>query len=538
MKHLKICIPAIAAALLCGCFQVEDVLTLEADGSGTVKMTVQTDVPEELAGMVGMSEFGGGTVYPPTSEAAARQIFPPKDFTLKVDDKVGPGEKHTVTIEAAFKDVNALLASAYGRAHQLALTTNANGQLKLQALSGGATMAQVARFKPEGEMADALPATALADAQKKKGEMRFEFRVTLPNAVSEASAARENKTVTLLVERAKCKDDEEFAGKLSGLVEAACSLQGVKFSPVTPPRLGLVPFNQLVAGKAATGTALPDTNKIAQAAHFIPYSLQVTRSLDLSGEGGSRNSQAQLTGAIVLPLELAPHRWGEPRLEEATDSKGNSLMPKKDADGNFSMRSSERFGQDSSGEEDLDESGNAKQTADKPHLIALSFKAPEWKIKKIGKIKAVLDLQYLGGIEVVKLSNAVPASLVTDMSKGSTRSFDFDSERGAIASTRLTELGLSLKIQMAMAQGGMTTIALETSGEKASVTDVQVFDSSGRPWPTTLVQPFASSGEDRSCQVMVAGQPKPPFSLAVAVGGVGASVAVPILLENIPIGDK
>jgi hypothetical protein len=52
------------------------------------------------------------------------------------------------------------------------------------------------------------------------------------------------------------------------------------------------------------------------------------------------------------------------------------------------------------------------------------------------------------------------------------------------------------------------------------------------------VQPFASSGEDRSCQVMVAGQPKPPFSLAVAVGGVGASVAVPILLENIPIGDK
>jgi hypothetical protein len=37
---------------------------------------------------------------------------------------------------------------------------------------------------------------------------------------------------------------------------------------------------------------------------------------------------------------------------------------------------------------------------------------------------------------------------------------------------------------------------------------------------------------------MVAGKPKPPFSLALAVGGVGALVGVPILVENVPVGDK
>jgi hypothetical protein len=48
-----------------------------------------------------------------------------------------------------------------------------------------------------------------------------------------------------------------------------------------------------------------------------------------------------------------------------------------------------------------------------------------------------------------------------------------------------------------------------------------------------------SSGDgDRSCQLMVAGNPKPPFSLALAVSGVGASVSVPILVENVPISDK
>jgi hypothetical protein len=65
-----------------------------------------------------------------------------------------------------------------------------------------------------------------------------------------------------------------------------------------------------------------------------------------------------------------------------------------------------------------------------------------------------------------------------------------------------------------------------------------VFDAEGRPWPTTLMQPDSSGSEERSCQVMVAGKPKPPFSLAVAVSGVGASVSVPILVEHVPVGEK
>jgi hypothetical protein len=90
---------------------------------------------------------------------------------------------------------------------------------------------------------------------------------------------------------------------------------------------------------------------------------------------------------------------------------------------------------------------------------------------------------------------------------------------------------------MAMIQSGMTMVSLETGGGMAALVDAQVFDVDGRPWPTTLMQ-SESTGEDRSCHIMVAGKPKPPFSLALAVGGVGASVGVPILVENVPIGEK
>jgi len=271
----------------------------------------------------------------------------------------------------------------------------------------------------------------------------------------------------------------------------------------------------------------------------VPYVLHVTRSLDLSGEGGGEASMAQLTGAILVPAELAPQQWGEPKLEEAVDGKGNSLMLKAEGDEMSRMSRYAGFGM----RDDTDEEGDAeasppKEPTEKEHPVALSFKAPEWKVKEIAKVKGVLELEYLGGAEVIKLSNAVPASLVADMSKQSSYSYSSDSERGQITDSRLTDIGLSLRVQMAMVQSGMTTLSLETSKGKSALVDAQVFDAEGRPWPTTLMQPDSSGSEERSCQVMVAGKPKPPFSLAVAVSGVGASVSVPILVEHVPVGEK
>jgi hypothetical protein len=481
---------------------------------------------------------GGSPSYPPTDESEARRFFPQKDFVVKVEQKSADDVK-TLTVEAAFHDVNALLASSYGRAHQLSLQTNANGTLKLQALSGGSTLAQMALFKPEGPAAD-VDVPGMDDAQKKKNEMRFEFRVVLPNAATDANGARDNKTVSWAVERAKCKDDDDFSAKLSGVLEATCSAEGIKFSPMTPARLGLVPFDQLTAGVTASATSLPDTNKIIAAARFIPYTLHVTRELDLSGDGSGQSSQAQLTGAILLPTELAPQRWGDAKLLEAVDGKGNSLMPKEGADA-MPMRMG-RYGnfdaEMQSDEDDPDDASAKKEPAEKPHVISLSFKAPEWKVKDIGKVKGSLELIYLGGSEVIKLSNAVPASQVMDMSKAAAGGFNFNSARGEIVNGRLAELGFSLKVQMAMVQGGMTMISLETSGGKSALVDAQVFDADGHPWPTTLIEQDSGGGDDHSSQIMVAGKPKPPFSMAVAVGGVGASLNVPILVENIPVGDK
>jgi hypothetical protein len=530
-------IAPMAALFLCGCFQAEDELTVQPDGSGTVKLTLHSSLPDEMTQMMGMSShWGGGTAsYPPTSQAAAQRFFPQKDFTVKCEEKSGDDGK-TLRIDAAFKDINALLASPYGRAHQLSLATNAQGELRLLALSGGSVLAQGSSLTDDGD-GMGLEIPGLEDARKKKNEMRFVFRVNLPNPVTTANQVKDNRTVTWTVERAKCKDDDEFGERLGGTLEAACSAAGITFAPVTPARLGLVSFDKLTGGKIAATAKLPDTNKIASAARFVPCQLHVTRILELSGESYSPGSEASLTGAVELPPELRPDRWGEPVLEEVTDAKGADLLPKGD-DASRAPRhsfSSDVDVSDDDDEESPDAAAPPKAAPEKPHIITLEFKAPDWKVKQIARIKATLTLAYLGGIEVIKLSNAVPASLVMDMSKRHSFSGGMDSNRRQLTDSRLSDLGASLSVDMAMAQGPVTMISLQTGGA-ASLLDAQVFDAAGRPWPTTVVQSAALTGDARSCQLMVAGKPKPPFSLAVALGGVGASVTLPILTENVPVG--
>ena len=526
--------PVLLAGLLCGCLEVKDELTLQPDGSGAVRMEVHNRAPEQAMAMNSRVGYGSQSVtYPPVNKAEARHFFPAKDFNLTVNEKDEPGGK-LLTIEAAFKNIDALLASPYARAHQLSVQATTNGGFLLRAHGAGETVARMAVAKPEDHGRFQVP--GLNEART--NNLRFEFRVTLPNAVTEANGAKDGKTVTWSIERSKCKDDEEFAAKSALVLEARCSADGLKFFPVAPPRLGLLPFPDLAAGATAAAVALPDPAKITSAAQFVPYLLRVTRSLDLSGEGGGRDSQAELVGALVIPAELAPQQWGKVKLEEVVDPKGKSLLPKEDDD-SFRYRarsfSRSRFnGFSEEGEEEDDESEAPKTPGPQRHPVSFAFLAPDWKVKEIARIKGAVELQYLGGSHVVKLTNAVPAGLVRDMNQLRSSS-SFDSDRGLISNSRLAELGLSLRILMAMSQGPMTTIMLQAGGEKTALVDAQVFDAEGRPWPTTFTR-HESSGPERSCQVAVVGRPKPPFSLGLLVSGLGASVSVPVQLEHVPVG--
>ena len=453
---------------LCGCFNTKDELTINADGSGRVKIETRSSLPPELSeGMAMQSRMGGmggGTMYPPISEAEARKFFPGKDFTVTVKQNKADNGDTTTVIEAEFKDINALLASPYGRAHQLSVKIE-NGVLVVKGVTGLEGAARLAELKDDGDMGMAMM-PGIADLQKKKDEMRGEFRVTLPNAITTANGAREGKIATWIVERAKCKDAADFARQLGAVSEARCPAEGLKMAPVTPVRLGLLPFNELAAGAALERGATVDTNKIAAAVKFVPYGLMVTRSLDLSGEGGAEESGAQLTGAIVVPQEFAPQKWGEAKLDEAVDAKGNDLKPGEPGNEGRRFMMRQRYSRMESGD---DEESPTNAVADQRHMVSLAFRPPDWKVNEIGRVKGSIGLQYFGGTQVVKLTNAIPADWIADASKGM-RSRSYDSSERLLTSARLAELGLSITLQMGMVQNAMTMLELQVKGKDAALT--------------------------------------------------------------------
>jgi hypothetical protein len=524
---------------LCGCIKIKDELILNADGSGQVQLETVSSLPPEYAagmGMAGqMGGAGGGLIYPPVNESEARKFFPRKDFNVTVHAQKAANGDVTNVVQAEFKNLSALLASPYGRAHQLSVSI-ADGSLVVRALTGMEATARFAEITNNPAMGmDFGLAPALAGLRNKTNNLRAEFRLTLPNAIASATAAHEGRTATWVVERAQSKDADDFARQLGAVCEARCPAAGLKMTPVTPVRLGLRPFAELAAGVADAGAAV-DTNKIAAAAKFVPYGLVVTRSLDLSGEGGAQESGAQLTGAVVVPPEFEPQKWGEPKLDEVVDAKGNDLKPGEGGEGRAFARpwSSGLGGAD---EED-NESTNPPQ-----HVITISFRAPDWKVNEIARLKGSLTMQYYGGSQVVKLTNAIPTDWITDVSNlpGGMMGGRFDeSTAKPINSAALAGLGLSLSAQTCVAQSGLTMLTLQVQGQQAALTDAQVFDAGGRPWPTIFPpQGFGGGGggddDSESLEIIVAGKPKPPLSLAFVASGNGAAAPVPILLEHVSI---
>lgn len=514
--------------LLCGCIKTKDELTINADGTGKVRIETQTSIPPELSEGMGQARMGGasgGVIYPPVSEAEARKFFPGKDFSVTVKQQKADNGDVTTVIEAEFKNINALLASPYGGAHQLSVKI-ADGSMVVRGVTGMEATARFAEIKDDTGMGMAtMP--GLADLQKKKDEMRAEFRVTLPNVIAKANGTYDGKTATWIVERAKCKDDEDFARQLGAVSEARCPANGLKMTPVTPLRMGLLQFAELAAGAADTGATV-DTNKIAAAAKFVPYGLSVTRSLDLSGEGGAQQSAAQLIGAVVIPQEFTPQKWGDPKLDEVVDAKGNDLKPGDSDEGrNFLMRAHAL--ELENGDEEESATNSFQQ-----HVIAIGFRPPDWKINEIARIKGSVSLQYFGGSQVVKLTNAIPANWIGDASK-MMGGGGFNSSEKPLNSATLAGLGMSLSVQMGIAQSGFTMVTLQVKGKQAAMTDAQVFNVDGKPWPTFLQQQDFGGGDADMCQILIAGKPQPPLSLAIVASGSGSTVEVPILLEHVPI---
>jgi hypothetical protein len=461
------------------------------------------------------SEMPDYLAYPPLSEEDAKTLFPGEGFTVTVKPKKDEDAVAGQIVEVAFKDLNALMATPYGQARSLSLTREGD-KLVLASLSGLLPAIQA------GQSEEMRMVPTVGDLKEKANQLAGSFTVTLPAAVDSSNGTAAGTSVTWVMEREKTKDVAEAMKVFGRTMRATCPAAGIGFSPSPPPRLGLLPFAELKEGPSTHPVAIPKAEAVTAAARFVPYVLGVIRSFDLAGEGAGSENEATLVGAIALPRELEPGRWGEIRVEDVLDDQGKDLKAKDR--GYFRLS---HYADQLKWEEQ-----RRGATADIRHFVSIGFKVPDRSAKKLSRIKAAIDLHYFGAPETLKLKNAIPKEWVTDPRRGAVRR-EPEAER-QLTLPRLNELGMAIRVTNATQHGSGTSLQFRVSSEKTALLGLQLFDAEGLPWPTLSPEPHGG-GDDRWYSVSVPGTPEPPFSLALLVSGERTTVEVPITLQDIPL---
>jgi hypothetical protein len=263
---------------------------------------------------------------------------------------------------------------------------------------------------------------------------------------------------------------------------------------------------------------------VAAAARFVPYRLKTVRYFDLTGEGhGGWEQGTHLTGVVELPRDLAPQKWGEPKLDDVTDERGRSLLLTGDRD---------RFGGPSFPGSLF---GRGKEKADDKvrHAVTVRFKAPDIGVERIRLLKGSIELSYYSGYEIAKAKDAVPKDAIQDPEKAMRR-MRFDASDREVKSPDLDRLGIGMQMSHCMYNAGMTHLSVRLEEKGSSVSKIQVFDAAGEPRQTFFSRQ-GGGGTSSYVNIAVPGKIEGPLSFAVLAGGSATKVPVPIRLADVSV---
>jgi hypothetical protein len=529
---------AVCLAASGGCLKVKDHLTINPDGSGTVRIEVFSAVtPESLRGSRYSSwlsnlEQGDHVIYPPLHAEHAEKLFPGKAFTVKATESEAGGNAPTLVVEVAFKDVNTLIASPYGEAHALSLRRDGD-VLRFAAHSGfaGAVIASDA---------DQMRYTARRHVHK-KGDMAAEFAVSLPSAITKSDGQTKGRTATWSLARADAKDDTAKEIQLfTRPLRAACPAQGIGFTPASPPRLGLFSFNELTAGPAQGMPKPPTRQQVTASARYQPHYAKSVRAFYLPGRGPDRDehggtrhaiqsSGLDVVGILTLPRAYAPNRWATPTIEEARDDLGTNLLANREARAASSRRST----WDSLFRHDF-----GKPTTDEErHVLLFDLDAPPPEARRLAALRGAAQLEYFDNYQVIKLPTIIPLEWVRRLTPdrrwvGGVRG------RNEIESPLLERLGIRVRIITVeqrtsndRAKQRSTRFWFSVTSRDAQVVAIQPYDARGRPWPKVQWAGHFSSRVDPTHFAFPV-HAEPPYSLALLVSATTVRMRVPVTLRE------
>jgi len=542
LRKRRCCTRALAAVLACGaagCLQVKEHLTVRADGSGTVRIEVHSVLTPAATRRTGrwggyFDRLGDHPPFPPLNAEQVATLFPGQAFTVKTTEGDGRDGKPTVVADVAFTDVNALIASPYGQAHALELRREGD-TLRFAARSGfiyAVLVSESQQFRFQSRK-----------YAKQKGEMGCEFTLTLPNGVAASNGEVAEGSATWRLRRADAKDATDEVCLFTQALRATCPAAGVGFEPVSPPRLGLLPFGELREGPVTGMPLPPEPGRVVAAARFEAHALKTVRAFYLPGQEPDRqgfidpvrrlqSTAAELVGVAIVPQALAPDRWGPGTVEELADNTGADLrLDPQAARGGYTQHT----GWDGTFASELAKGSQGEAR----HVMRIRLRVPGPKAERIVRLRGSIRLDYFTDYRVVKLAGAIPEEWVQGLKKDGRRARG--AAHKAIESPKLQELGIELMALRADRRADHsrrghenTRFWLRLQPTDARVVAIEVFDAHGMAWPRIPWHGSLPSDVDM-LHFAVPGPAEPPFSLALLVSTRQVEARMPVALEDLPL---
>jgi hypothetical protein len=232
-KYAALLLAISTSLLLTGCIELDSVLTLNKDGSGTIEETTllsaQASAMMAMMATAGPGQPGGGAPAPPPdlmvsrekAEATAKDMGP--GVTLKTFEALKtPDGKQGQKIVYAFPDISKI---NYHSGNSAATFTFSNGTLTIKNLSSAANSATAPTLPgapaTPGRGANTPPPSD-QEIQMVKGMfagMRMALKVTAPSGIASTDATYvDGNTVTLLdLQMDKLFDNPDALAKISTL---------------------------------------------------------------------------------------------------------------------------------------------------------------------------------------------------------------------------------------------------------------------------------------------------------------------------------
>ena len=500
--------------LLAACVEVEDHLTINADGSGSVTLTVTPHITVRNLGVRHQfSHYAGNDhatlIYPPLSRQDCQALFPGEGFTITTGDTPRVGQPFTATI--TFASIDQLLASPYATARQLSIDHDNDGLLTVRGIGGLAPLARLAMLpQPDPDTQHhGMPQFNHEQFLARLPQARGIWRLTLPNPASSADGAVDDHTVTWTIPYQE--DHAAWRQALAGEQVASCRVEDMSL-PASPLRLGRRPFHTLSAGAVAPAQEVDEAAIIA-AATTTPQQLAITRSFAYIIERHQRlENHARLHASFSLPQSLAPMHWGETSLTRAEDDQGRSLLP---PGGDDRHRHRHHFGSSFSSAHHGPSDGMAR------HQGHFDLAVPARDSQRLALIEGSISLRYPGAIELIPIPEAASATAMEQDDDTISLEWNVDA---------LNALGAQLQNLELHRQPWGHSLHMHLANDQLQLMAIQGYDGDGLPLPT-LLQSRHGSWQ----QIAILGIGSGPLHIALALAKTGATVDLPFTASDLPL---